>query len=75
MTAHTGAAERKIVAASRVQDVSFAILGVIVLLLAMTMLTTLVVDLLQDGLGRHHPDHVRDGVPGHPAGRRRGCVS
>lgn len=67
MTAHTGAAERKIVAASRVQDVSFAILGVIVLLLAMTMLTTLVVDLLQDGLGRIDAQFLTDFPSRRPA--------
>lgn len=50
--AQPGAAERRIVAKSRVQDLGFAVLGVIVLILAMSMLATLVIDLMRDGVGR-----------------------
>ncbi|MBW3560473.1 MAG: phosphate ABC transporter permease PstA [Proteobacteria bacterium] len=47
-----GAREAGIVAASRRQDIAFGVVGVVALLIVMAMLTTLVLDLLLDGLGR-----------------------
>ncbi|ODT64261.1 MAG: phosphate ABC transporter, permease protein PstA [Phenylobacterium sp. SCN 69-14] len=44
--------EARIVAASRVQDMVFAVLGITVLLMAMAVLATLVADLMSDGLAR-----------------------
>jgi phosphate transport system permease protein len=47
-----GKSEKTIVAQARFQDVTFAIVGVLVLMFAMAMLATLVTDLMMDGLGR-----------------------
>jgi hypothetical protein len=47
-----GISERRIVAAAKVQDLVFALLGIVVLFFAMAMLATLVIDLLTDGLAR-----------------------
>ncbi len=44
--------DAQIVASSRFQDSAFAILGIVVLMLAMSMLATLILDLLGDGLAR-----------------------
>lgn len=49
---NSGKSEARIVAQSRIQDVAFAVLGMIVLVLAMSMLATLIIDLMKDGLGR-----------------------
>jgi phosphate transport system permease protein len=55
-----GVSERRIVAAAKVQDMTFALLGIIVLFFAMAMLATLVADLLMDGLGRINGQFLGD---------------
>lgn len=55
-----GLSERRIVATAKVQDLVFAVLGVVVLFFAMAMLATLVADLLIDGLGRINPQFLTD---------------
>ncbi len=52
--------ERRIVAVAKTQDLSFSILGIIVLLFAMAMLATLVGDLLADGMGRINTQFLTD---------------
>jgi phosphate transport system permease protein len=44
--------EGRIVAVSRGQDMAFAVLGVAVLVLAMSLLAALIIDLMRDGLSR-----------------------
>ena len=55
-----GLSERRIVATAKVQDLGFAVLGIIVLFFAMAMLATLVADLLMDGLGRINAQFLTD---------------
>ncbi|CAN1559010.1 PstA ABC-type phosphate transport system, permease component [Caulobacteraceae bacterium] len=52
--------EKRIVAKAKVQDLSFSILGIIVLFFAMAMLATLIGDLLADGLGRISTQFLTD---------------
>jgi len=51
MTSQTKS-EGRIVAVSRGQDMAFAVLGVAVLVLAMSLLAALIIDLMRDGLSR-----------------------
>lgn len=59
--------EQKIVATARVQDTIFAILGAAVLLLAMAILMALVIDLMEDGLGRINGQFLLDFPSRRPA--------
>ena len=52
--------EKRIVAKAKIQDLSFSILGIIVLFFAMAMLATLIGDLLADGLGRISKQFLTD---------------
>jgi len=51
MTSQTKS-EGRIVAVSRGQDMAFAVLGIAVLVLAMSLLAALIIDLMRDGLSR-----------------------
>jgi len=59
--------EERIVATARVQDTVFAVIGVVVLLLAMTILLALVIDLMKDGLGRINGQFLTDFPSRRPA--------
>jgi len=59
--------ERRIVAAAKVQDLVFALLGIIVLFFAMAMLATLIIDLLTDGLARINMQFLSDFPSRRPA--------
>jgi len=59
--------ERRIVATSKAQDLTFAVLGIIVLFFAMAMLATLVADLLIDGLARINTQFLTDFPSRRPA--------
>lgn len=62
-----GISERRIVAAAKVQDLVFALLGIVVLFFAMAMLATLVIDLLTDGLARINMQFLSDFPSRRPA--------
>lgn len=59
--------DAQIVASSRLQDSAFAILGIVVLMLAMSMLATLILDLLSDGLARINLQFLTDFPSRRPA--------
>jgi phosphate transport system permease protein len=62
-----GISERRIVATAKVQDLVFALLGIIVLFFAMAMLATLIIDLLTDGLARINMQFLSDFPSRRPA--------